>query len=144
MWLRLREEVLVSCPAQKVWAQCFAGFVQAWPRISTTLTSLSRLDDAPIGVGTIVLATGANPRGKVSFRMEVVQFDPPRVFAVRGPNGATERYELDETPDGTVVRAITGTPLDWRGVLNYWTLRAWSRKHARSDLQRLKTEAEGS
>ncbi len=58
MWLRLREEVLVSCPAQKVWAQCFAGFVQAWPRISTSLTSLSRLDDAPIGVGTIVLATG--------------------------------------------------------------------------------------
>src|SRR6266851_6986263 len=85
-----------------------------------------------------------NPRGKVSFRMEVVQFDPPRVFAVRGPNGATERYELDETPDGTVVRAITGTPLDWRGVLNYWTLRAWSRKHPRSDLQRLKTEVEGS
>jgi len=117
--------------------------VQAWPRISTTLTSLSRLDDAPIGVGTVVLATGTNPRGKVSFRMEVVEFDPPRVFAVRGPNGATERYELDETPGGTVVRA-TGTPLDWRGVLNYWTLRAWSREHARTDLQRLKTEAEGS
>ena len=88
----------IAAPIETVWA--LTVDVESWPEISPTMTSIERLDDGPLQVGSqaLVRQPAQRPRTWTMTRLE-----PPTVFewsaSVMGVTMAASHL-LEETADG--------------------------------------------
>jgi uncharacterized membrane protein len=118
---RLREEVEIEAPAERVWA-VVAEDVKNAPKWTTNLARIEKLDDGPPGKGTryryhLELPGGNRPT------MEVEQdvWNKPKKCAgrfVKGPLKGTWTYTYTQRRDGTT-RLVYEMDYEMTGLLRF-------------------------
>jgi uncharacterized membrane protein len=107
--MRMENELLIEAPVEKVWQ--LTADVESWPRVTPTMTSVERLDDGPLGVGSRARVKQPGQRAAV---WTVSAFEPNRLFewgtTVLGVRmtGRHELAEVDGRTRNTLVLDVTG------------------------------------
>jgi uncharacterized membrane protein len=104
----ITDELRIEAPVERVWS--LTTDVEGWPATTPTITSVERLDEGAIGVGSTARVTQPYQRPAV---WTVTRFEPDRLFEWQTKVGTvtlTGRHELtpvggtDGTPEATVNR----------------------------------------
>lgn len=74
--MRFQNEVVIDAPADEVWR--LTADVESWPAMSPTFTSVQRLDDGPLRVGS---TARVKQPGQRPTTWTVTAIDSPRRFA---------------------------------------------------------------
>jgi uncharacterized membrane protein len=140
--------ILIDRPREHVFA-FFTDFSQAtrWRQYVESMTPVS---DGPLQVGSKVRTTIALNGERSTFDLEVVAFDPPRLWRHRtfehDFNGYIE-YRFDQEGPGTrVTMMIVTKPVKLYGFLAmpiWWMNRLFGRKPYAEQLPQLKRALEG-
>lgn len=137
--MRFEDTIDIAAPADQVWA--LTENVEAWPTFSPTMTSIERLDNDPIAVGSRARVKQPAQRPAV---WTVTRFEAGRVFAwetkVLGMT-MVGAHEIEPSPTGCVNRLVlelTGPTSKVLGVL----LGPVMRKSLRRENAAFKVEAE--
>ncbi len=118
---RLREEVEIEAPAERVWA-VVAEDVRNAPRWSTNLAKVEKLDDGPPGKGTryryhLDVPGGAHP----TLDVEQDVWSKPKKCAgrfIKGPLKGTWTYTYSQRKDGTT-RLVYEMSYELTGLLRF-------------------------
>lgn len=104
----------IAAPPERVWQ--VMSDVERWPEWTPTVTSVKRLDDGPLRVGS--RAKVVQPKLPEA-EYAVTELSPGRSFTwVAASPGVvtTARHEVEPTPDGTRVR-LSVSQAGWLGRL---------------------------
>jgi len=97
--MRIENVIAINTPVPRVWGLTLD--VESWPEHSPTMTSIERLDDGPLAVGSKARVKQPAQRAKV---WTVTELDPERSFAwstrVMGTT-MTGRHMMAPSGDGT-------------------------------------------
>jgi uncharacterized membrane protein len=111
--MRMTDELQIDAPVEVVWG--LTADVEAWPTVTPTMTTIEKLSDGPIGLGSSARVKQPAQRAAV---WTVSAFEPDRLFewttSVWGVR-MTGRHELTSTDGGTqnvLVLDVTG-PGSW-------------------------------
>jgi uncharacterized membrane protein len=74
--MHVRSEVLIAAPPQRVWE--LTADIEGWPALTPTITSVTRLDDGPLGVGSRARLVQPGRRPSI---WTVTEFEEGLVFA---------------------------------------------------------------
>ena len=118
---RLREEVVIQAPAERVWAVVAEDVTNA-PRWTTNLDRIEKLDEGPPGRGTRYRYHLNLPGGHKE-RLEVEQdvWNKPKKCSgrfVRGPLNGTWAYTYTQRKDGTT-RLVYEMDYELAGLLRF-------------------------
>lgn len=97
--MRVQHEIAVDAPPSRVW--CLTVDVEALPDHTPTMTEVTRLDQAPLTVGSKVRIKQPLQRAKI---WTVTEFDPNRriAWSTRSAGMAmTATHDIAETSTGT-------------------------------------------
>jgi uncharacterized protein YndB with AHSA1/START domain len=97
-------EVAIAAPVEDIWNTLMD--VEGWPRWTASVTSVTRLDEAPLRIGSRVKIK--QPRMS-ALTWEVTELSPLRTFTwvARSPGVRTvARHHLEPGPDGTSLTLI--------------------------------------
>ena len=101
---RLREEVEIAAPAERVWA-VVAEDVKNAPKWTSNLDRAEKLDDGPPGRGTRYRYLLSLPGGnRVTLEVEQDVYNKPKRCSgrfIRGPLNGTWSYTYTQRKDGT-------------------------------------------
>ncbi len=118
---RLREEVVIKAPAERVWAVVAEDVTNA-PKWTTNLDRIDKLDEGPPGRGTRY-RYHLNLPGGYRERLEVEQdvWNKPRKCSgrfIRGPLNGTWAYTYTQRKDGTT-RLVYEMDYELAGLLRF-------------------------
>ncbi|HEX2645998.1 MAG TPA: SRPBCC family protein [Candidatus Dormibacteraeota bacterium] len=118
---RLREEVVIEAPAERVWAVVAEDVTNA-PRWTTNLDRIEKLDDGPPGRGTRYRYHLDLPGG-IKERLDVEQdvWNKPKKCSgrfIRGPLNGTWAYTYTQRKDGTT-RLVYEMDYELAGLLRF-------------------------
>ena len=118
--MQLRHEVVIDAPAPVVWA--LTVDVESWPQVTPTMSSVSRLDDEPFGVGSRARVKQPKLRAAV---WTVTRFEPGSVFewSTRTMGMTmTGGHHLEAIDDGHCRNVLTLTASGPTATLLGWLL----------------------
>lgn len=102
--MRLTHETHVLAPVERLWS--LTEDLEAWPALTPTMTSVERLDDGPVRVGS--RARVVQPRQRpTTWRVRAVE--PPHVFVWETTTAGVRLvagHHLSEVVSGTRVRLV--------------------------------------
>lgn len=102
--MKLEHTVQIDAPVEVVWA--LTEDVEGWPAITPTMTSVERLDDGPLGVGS---QARIKQPGQGARTWTVTRFEPGRTFAwsAKALGALMEgSHHLSEGPSGGCVNRL--------------------------------------
>jgi uncharacterized membrane protein len=105
----IRDELVIAAPVERVWDLTLD--VEQWPSLTPTMTSVERLDDGPIRVGST--AKVVQPRQRPT-TWTVTRLEPRSLFEWQtkvGPVTMTAVHQLTATNEGcanTLVVKLSG------------------------------------
>lgn len=123
--MRIEHELLIDAPVDTVWA--LTVDVERWPEITPTITTVTRLDDRPLGVGGQARIKQPGQRSRV---WTVTRLDAPHRFeweAAMGPVRMRGGHQLEAEGDRCCNRLsleLTGFASGLFGRLAHRTLRS--------------------
>jgi uncharacterized membrane protein len=135
----LERSIDIAAPPERVWA-IFAD-VERWHEWTASITSVTRLDEGPFGVGS--RARVLQPRIRPAM-FEVTEFNPGRNFMWKTTNGgvsALANHLVESVPGGTRVTIsidFRGFPLIFLG----WWVRRLTNKYFILETEGLKRASE--
>ena len=142
MGLRLNDSVVIRAPESKVFDLiCCPERLPEW-NVSVERARRAVVGE-PIGLGVRAIFSGRLLGQLVETETEVVEFDPPRIFAtraVRGPRLQT-RFELDCRGDATRVWVDVSGEVPG-GAIGSRLAEGFLRKELTASLQRLRVIGE--
>ena len=96
--MHLEHSLVVKAGPELVWA--LTADLERWPSITPTVTSVERLDDGPVRVGSRARLTQPKQRPRV---WTVDRLEAPNLFewsAPLGPFRVVGRHEIEALPEG--------------------------------------------
>ncbi len=139
--MHIERSIDIAAPPEVVWP-VMSG-VERWHEWTESITSVERLDDGPLRVGSRARVRQPLLRPAV---FEVTRLDPGQQFTWTTTNGgiaAEAGHSVEPTPDGT--RATL--TLDFRGwplLLLGWWVRWISNRYVTMELNGLKQRSEAA
>lgn len=135
----LERSIDIAAPVERVWA--VMSDVERWHEWTASVTSVTRLDDGPFGVGSRarVLQPKLSPA-----TFEVTEFNPNRNFVWKTSSGgvrAVANHRVEAIPGGTRATLsldFSGVPLLFLG----WWVRRISDRYTAMEAEGLKRRSE--
>ncbi len=110
--MAIRDDLHIEAPVERVWALTID--VERWPELTPTVTSVERLDEGPIGLGSQARIIQPKQRPAV---WTVTRFEPPSAFEWETTAmGVTMVGTHHLIPDGDGCRNVLGLEVRGRGA----------------------------
>ena len=96
--MKVEHELVIRAPVDDVWA--LTVDVERWPELTPTMTSVERLDDGPLQVGSRARVSQPRQRPRV---WTVTRLEAPHLFewsTTLGPLAMRAEHLLEEVPEG--------------------------------------------
>lgn len=92
--IRTHDEAVIDLPAAQVWNVLAEQFTTSMPAAAESIESIEPVS-GPLMVGATTWANGRSPIvGPVRVKLTIVEWAPPRRFAIRSGGGSVETFEL--------------------------------------------------
>lgn len=141
--MRLADSVTISAPIEKVfdgWAALERSPEHQKPSIERT-----RLTDGPLQAGTRYRAVDQWPGRKVSFEMEITEYQRPRLIAARWEDPMNGSWTARFIEDGAATRMEFETTIEPTGLMGLLEplMRPWGRRTLATGLDSFRRWVEG-
>jgi len=141
--MRLVDSVMVSAPIEKVfdgWAALERSPEHQKPSIERT-----RLTDGPLRAGTRYRALDQWPGRKVSFEMEITEYQRPKLIAARWEEPMNGSWTARFIEDGAATRMEFETTIEPTGLMGLLEplMRPWGRRTLATGLDSFRRWVEG-
>lgn len=115
------------------------------PRWNSAVRDVKKITDGEVAVGAEYKMVRDLPTGRVENTYRVVEYEPPRVYAIRtltGPTPFLYRYHFEPTQAGTRLRLLGQAELGWIAGLLGPLASGAVRRGVDANLQTLKRQLE--
>ncbi|MFE7838162.1 SRPBCC family protein [Streptomyces sp. NPDC057474] len=141
-----RESIDIDCRPEDAWA--YISDFSHLPEWQESAVATEQLDAGPVGVGSRVRVTRHIGRRDIPMTMELTEYEPPRVWGMRGVDGPVRGHvhgEIIPLDDGRRSRVTVEVGFDGKGigkVLVPLVVRPQIRKELPRNEQHLKDQLE--